>query len=97
VIKESKGINAPHSLSLTIPHPGGRLEAVDFKDVDVGIVLTSSVSSEKKKLFPDLTLITADSLLNCQKGLSEEMKNLSIDQIDSFSRNLSPFLLFVVC
>jgi hypothetical protein len=34
VIKEIKGINAPHSLSLTIPHPGGRLEAVDFKDVD---------------------------------------------------------------
>jgi GTPase SAR1 family protein len=85
IIKEIKGINDPHSFSLRIPHPGGRLEAVEYNDVDIVNTLTSSFSAEKKRIVPDLTLVTADTLLkkNGQKGLSEEMKNRSIDQIVS--------------
>jgi hypothetical protein len=85
VIQEIKGINDPHSFSLRIPHPGGRLEAVDYKDVDIVNVLTSSFSTERKRIIPELTMVTADTLLrkNGQKGLSEEMRNQSIDQIVS--------------
>jgi hypothetical protein len=82
VIKEIKGISDPHSFSLQIPHPGGRLEAVDYKDVDIVNLLASSKFTE---IVPDLSLITADSLLkkNGQKGLSDEMKGQSVDQIVS--------------
>jgi hypothetical protein len=82
VIKEIKGISDPHSFSLRIPHPGGRLEAVDYKDVDIVNLLASSKFT---KIVPDLTLITADTLLkkNGQKGLSDEMKCQSVDQIVS--------------
>jgi hypothetical protein len=49
-------------------------------------VFIAPLSSEKnKKVIPEVTLLTADSLLKkiCQKGLSEEMKKLSVDQIVS--------------
>jgi hypothetical protein len=48
-------------------------------------VLTSSFSPQKTKIIPELTLVTADALLkkNGQNGLSEQMRNQSIDQIVS--------------
>jgi hypothetical protein len=85
VLKEIKGINDHHSFSYTVPYPGGRLEAVDYTDVDIVNLLMSSPSTGKKRVIPELTLITADNLLkkNGQKGLSEEMKKQTIDQIVS--------------
>jgi hypothetical protein len=86
IVKEVKMLSDPHSFSLSIPHSGGRVEPGEYKHVDIVNLLTTV----NKKLIPELTLLTADNLLkkNGQKCLSDEMKNLSIDQI------ISKLLLF---
>jgi hypothetical protein len=85
VIKEIKGINDPHSFSCILPHSSGNLEILDYIDVDTVNVLISSPLPGKMRVIPELTLTTADVLLkkNRQKGLSEELKNHTIDQIVS--------------
>jgi hypothetical protein len=80
-IREIQGIHDPHSCSVKFARSDGKEDVIEYKEVNVVNLLTLS----EKKIVPERTLATADSLLrrNGQKGLDEEMKNQSLDQIIS--------------
>jgi hypothetical protein len=81
LIHEIKGISDPHSCSVIVSCAGGKVDAIEYEEVNIVDLLTLS----EKKIVPELTLATADRLLrkNGQEGLDEEMKKLSVDQLIS--------------
>jgi hypothetical protein len=81
LIEKIKGIYDSHSCSVKFPRFDGKEDVIEYKEVNVVNLLTLS----EIKIIPELTLTTADLLLrkNGQKGLKEEMKKQSVDQIIS--------------